>query len=665
MFQVGFVDEMSTRREPLAVGSRFGPYRVDRLIGRGGMGEVYQAYDTAKDRTVALKVLPERLAEDPVYRQRFQRESRAAARLREAHVIPIHDYGEIEGRLFIDMRLVDGDSLRSLLHETGPGTPERGVGVITQVAGALDAAHADGLLHRDVKPDNILIARDGFAYLVDFGIAQSSSDESLTSTGAAIGSYRYMAPERFSSATLTRAVDVYGLACVLFEFLTGARPFAGSTDAEVMRAHLFEPIPRPSMVRANVPELFDAVIAKGLAKNPHERYSSAGELAEAAAAALTGAENRSANALDSPVPEPDSNGEPQAVESRRRGVLRILAPALIAALMAVFGTVAWTSARPGVTGTAVPNGTVLNAADIELLSLIDLNGYKRSTCVHEVPEASGLVAMLSCAANYAADNPEVRMWRFADIESLRRYYGDLLAGLPTTNCAGDPVGRDGPSMLNGEEIGRKTCWTSLVPGPSPMPVLLMTNEKELATVMYRWDSLSDVPLRDAVAERNGLQLRPSDLASDPDFFTPADKELLDNLGRDFTRSNCRHLDVPKSSPAAAILACDTPRGFPMSVFLSFSDRELATLVYQNELAKSPGHSCGEGTEGLDSVWIKRGDPVGRYYCQSRSALNVPCLRSFPVHFPMFGIFCALPADDPSAGPKTEAELLSWFENYFE
>ncbi|UGT41605.1 protein kinase [Nocardia yamanashiensis] len=280
---------MTSPQHPLTVGSRFGPYRLERLIGRGGMGEVYEAYDTVKDRVVAIKVLPERLAQDPVYRKRFQRESRTAARLREAHVIPIHDYGEIEGRLYIDMRLVDGESLRELLHHSGPGSPERTVTLIEQVAAALDAAHADGLLHRDVKPDNILLTKGGFAYLVDFGIAQSSTDVSLTSTGNAVGSFRYMAPERFTVRDLTPAADVYALACVLFECLTGTRPFSGETDAQIMKAHLFDPVPRPSLVRSTVPASFDPVIARGMAKVPEQRYPSAGELAAAARAALTGA----------------------------------------------------------------------------------------------------------------------------------------------------------------------------------------------------------------------------------------------------------------------------------------------------------------------------------------------------------------------------------------
>ncbi|MGW4845199.1 protein kinase domain-containing protein [Nocardia brasiliensis] len=279
---------MTTERPPRTVGTRFGPYRLDRLIGRGGIGEVFEAYDTVKDRTVAVKVLAEKLNQDPVFRERFRRESHAAARLTEPHVIPIHDYGEIDGQLYIDMRLVDGENLRAVLKREAPLAPERAVAVIRQIAAALDAAHADDLVHRDIKPDNILLTTDGFAYLVDFGIAQSSTSESLTADGSAIGSFHYMAPERFTSRLVTPAVDSYALACVLYECLTGARPFPAETDGEIMRAHLFEPPPRPSMIRREVPAAFDEVIARGLAKNPNARYTSAGDLAAAAHRALTG-----------------------------------------------------------------------------------------------------------------------------------------------------------------------------------------------------------------------------------------------------------------------------------------------------------------------------------------------------------------------------------------
>ncbi|MFI9507941.1 protein kinase [Nocardia sp. NPDC052566] len=278
---------MTNRHPPLKVGAQFGRYRLERLIGRGGMGEVFEAYDTTKDRTVAVKVLPERLAHDPVYRERFRRESHAAARLKEPHVIPIHDYGEIDGRLYLDMRLVDGVSLRTLLRNEAPLAPERAVALVAQIAAALHAAHADGLVHRDVKPDNVLVTADDFAYLVDFGIAHSSSHTNLTTDGSAVGSFHYMAPERFVAGAVTPAADVYALACVLYECLTGARVYPVDSDGELVRAHMFEPAPRPSRGEVDVPLAFDAVIVRGMAKDPTERYDTATALAAAARAALT------------------------------------------------------------------------------------------------------------------------------------------------------------------------------------------------------------------------------------------------------------------------------------------------------------------------------------------------------------------------------------------
>ncbi|MFD6463851.1 serine/threonine-protein kinase, partial [Streptomyces roseolus] len=192
------------------------------MLGKGGMGEVYEAYDTVKQRVVAVKLLPEELAKDPVYQVRFRRESQAAARLAEPHIIPIHDWGVIEGVLFIDMRLVPGTDLRTLLRGQGPLEPGRAIGIIEQIAAALDAAHADGLVHRDVKPANILVTEADFAYLADFGIAHTEGDAAVTQVGMAVGSYVYMAPERFDVGQITGRADIYSLACVLHESLTGA-----------------------------------------------------------------------------------------------------------------------------------------------------------------------------------------------------------------------------------------------------------------------------------------------------------------------------------------------------------------------------------------------------------------------------------------------------------
>lgn len=267
-------------------GDRFGPYELRSLLGRGGMGEVFEAYDTNKDRVVALKLLPGALAEDPAYQARFRRESQATAGLSEPHVIPIHNWGEINGVLYIDMRLVRGDNLRTLLRRHSPMDPDRAVALVEQVAAALDAAHTAGVVHRDVKPANILVTPSDFAYLADFGISRSEGDSSVTLVGTAAGTYTYMAPERFDVGPVTGRADIYSLACVLHECLTGAPPYPSKNVSALIRAHLSDPPPRPSLQRSDVPPALDAVIAHAMAKTPEDRYATAGEFAGAARAAF-------------------------------------------------------------------------------------------------------------------------------------------------------------------------------------------------------------------------------------------------------------------------------------------------------------------------------------------------------------------------------------------
>lgn len=267
---------------------QFGPYQVQGLIARGGMGEILRAYDTRHDRVVALKVLAEHLAADQEFRERFKTEAHAAAGLNDPHVIPIHSYGEIDGRLYLDMRLVDGDDIGSLLASSGPMTPHAALGIVEQIAQALDAAHSQGVVHRDVKPSNIMVANGGFAYLVDFGIAHSArTSSSLTSTGFAVGTLAYMAPERFNNTPADARSDVYSLACVLYQCLTGTKPFDGDTAASLIHAQLHVVPPAPSSVGAAVPHGLDQVIARGMAKDPAQRFGGAGEFARAARGALT------------------------------------------------------------------------------------------------------------------------------------------------------------------------------------------------------------------------------------------------------------------------------------------------------------------------------------------------------------------------------------------
>jgi serine/threonine kinase PknH len=269
------------------VGTMFGPYHLKRLLGRGGMGEVYEAEHTVKEWTVAVKLMSDQFSSDPVFRERMKREARIAGRLQEPHVVPIHEYGEIDGKMFLEMRLIEGTDLDSLLKRFGPLTPPRAVAIISQVASALDAAHSAGVMHRDIKPPNILVTRADFAYLVDFGIASAVTDEKLTQLGTAVGTWKYMAPERFSDRKATYRADIYALACVLHECLTGSPPYKVDSAGGLVSAHLMEPVPQASTQRSGIPKSLDAVIACGMAKKAEDRDASAGDLALAAREALS------------------------------------------------------------------------------------------------------------------------------------------------------------------------------------------------------------------------------------------------------------------------------------------------------------------------------------------------------------------------------------------
>jgi tRNA A-37 threonylcarbamoyl transferase component Bud32 len=250
------------------LGTRFGPYELRSLLGTGDTSEVFKAYDTVNDRMVALKLVRAKIARDSAFQQRFWRELRIAARLQEPHVIPVRDFGEIDGELFVDMQLVEGDTLRGLLRKQGALGPSRAASIAGQVARALDAAHAGGLVHGDIKPENVLLTRDDFAYLIGFGMERA-------------GALAYMAPEWFSGDRIGPQTDVYSLACVLYECLTGQPPFEGA-EQEVRDAHLFSPPPRPSIMRRGIGRGLDDVIAGAMAKRPDARYASAGQFARAA-----------------------------------------------------------------------------------------------------------------------------------------------------------------------------------------------------------------------------------------------------------------------------------------------------------------------------------------------------------------------------------------------
>ncbi len=302
--------------EDFQPGSRLAGYWLEAEVGAGGMARVFRARDMRLDRLVALKILDPARAADSSFRQRFIAESRAAARVDDPHIIPVYEADEANGVLFIAMRFVQGGDLRVVLEREGPLSAERTVEFISPVASALDAAHAAGLVHRDVKPGNILVdAREGrpdHVYLSDFGIAKAAlSSVSLTEPGLVIGTPDYSAPEQIGGLAVDGRADQYALACVTFRLLTGAPPFERDSAWAVMAAHLDTPPPSLSERRPDVPGAVDQVLAKGMAKTPDQRYESCGDFADALREALGQAPYRPGRYADVLAP-PRPAGSPPA-----------------------------------------------------------------------------------------------------------------------------------------------------------------------------------------------------------------------------------------------------------------------------------------------------------------------------------------------------------------
>jgi Protein kinase domain len=310
-----------------AAGTSFGAYRIESLIGRGGMGVVYRAFDTSLERPVALKLIAPDLAGDERFRRRFLREPRLAAALDHPNVIPIYEAGERDGQLYLAMRYVDGSDLRKLLAD-GTLAPERALHILAQVAGALDAAHRRRLVHRDVKPANVLLDADEHAYLTDFGVSKRVGGET-TDTGQQVGTLDYLAPEQIRGEPLDGRSDQYALACMLYECLAGWPPFRRETQAETLWAHLHDDPPP-------VAPALDRVLRRGLAKTKDDRYPTCAELIAAARA-------------------PDARAP--RVRQRRRAVLAIVAGALVVAAAA---TAAFTA---GGGGSHAPKGSGVAALD--------------------------------------------------------------------------------------------------------------------------------------------------------------------------------------------------------------------------------------------------------------------------------------------------------------
>ena len=458
------------------VGSQFGPYLLKRLLGRGGMGEVYEAFDTVMKRTVALKLVSAEYSQDPRFRKRLEREARVAGRLREPHVVPIHNYGEVDGQLYVDMHFIEGTDLDTVLRRHGPLAAPRAVAIVRQIASALDAAHRAGVLHRDVKPANVLLTGDDFAYLVDFGIASAVTEEKLTKLGDIIGTWSYMAPERFTghNDSVTERADTYALACVLFECLTGSAPYQGSR-ASVMAAHMSQPVPRPSSLRPAIPVAFDQVIAKGMAKSPEDRFDSAGDFALAANGALATTDQheaadilRRSQAATMPpawsappaqtpyswpaqTPAPQWPLTPAPAGPHQKHSPWIWVSVSILAVVAILGGLGiWLgtrhtptiSAGESKTTTAPPTSThtsttaPANAAVSRLLELMP-SGYK---CYPQNPPFPHALASVGCDVNVLGGSPSISgliYSLYSDSAVLKSEFYNLLQGDKVVACPGD------------------------------------------------------------------------------------------------------------------------------------------------------------------------------------------------------------------------------------
>ena len=384
-------------------GQRVGAYVLGDLLGRGGMGVVYEAQHVHLGRKVALKLLAPEWGQSAEFRARFLRESQLAATLEHPGIVTVYDAGEVDGVLYLAMRFVPGTDLAALLAQRVFLPPDETLSIVGQVASALDAAHAAGLVHRDVKPANVMIEGER-SYLTDFGLTKRTTAEShqLTATGQFFGTVDYVAPEQIQGAEQDGRVDVYALGCVLFECLTGSRPYPRDSQLAVIYAHLREPPPRATQLRPGLPPGIDTVIASAMAKAPERRYPTCGAMAEAARQAMSGQAappavvDQPTAPLAPPTGALDTGALPTAPlppeapppETRRRRpfaaavVLVVLAAAAVVAVLALSGggnpkkTAATTPTPNPAPAAADPNivGTPLHVGE-RPIGIVNRNGF--------------------------------------------------------------------------------------------------------------------------------------------------------------------------------------------------------------------------------------------------------------------------------------------------
>jgi hypothetical protein len=316
----------------LAVGSVIAGYRIDGILGRGGMGVVYEATQLSLGRVVALKVVTPLRSHDPGYRERFRREGMAQAAIDHAHIVTVYEAGSADDQLFIAMRMIRGETLKDALRG-GALEPARTLALLAPIADALDTAHASGLVHRDVKPQNVLIGPNDHPYLADFGLTKVTGQTSLTASGQFMGTPDYTPPEVAEGRDATAASDVYAFAAVVYECLTGGPPFPRPTQAAVLYAHVHEPPPAASERRPGLPHVLDGVLDRGLAKDPAQRPASARELIDAVARAFETPDDGGAT-VPTPLAETYAPHTTTGKSAQRRPSPRVVGAGAVAALAA-------------------------------------------------------------------------------------------------------------------------------------------------------------------------------------------------------------------------------------------------------------------------------------------------------------------------------------------
>jgi predicted Ser/Thr protein kinase len=412
-----------------SAGETFGAYAIEALLGRGGMGTVYLATHTRLGRKVALKTIAPELAHDDAFRTRFLRESQAAASLDHPNVIPIYDADEVDGVLYIAMRYVSGPSLQALLRARGGLSAAETLRIAAQIGGALDAAHGAGLVHRDVKPANILIAEPGdHAYLCDFGLARGTRSEGLTETGSFLGSVDYSSPEQIEGRPLDGRVDVYALGCVLYHCLAGEPPYRRETEFLVLEAHLRDPVPDVSAAQPGLPAAADAVLATALAKDPDARYGTAGALAGALTAALSGGDDQATRAARVSTAVEPVTLRRRTRRLRRRGALGLLlGAALLVATVAVAAILVFYGSG---------NGSSPSAADTaELATLVD---RIENVLAQAAAGRSEIAAALTDGSDCTITHREAGT-RIASVADNRQSVLDQLGGLPAPTQEADEI----------------------------------------------------------------------------------------------------------------------------------------------------------------------------------------------------------------------------------